>query len=103
MLLWFCDSIGDTYFSIKKVFYGPEAKKKAIELAIKFNIEELKERQKDAEAEFLQKEINILKNPNNSSEKNLEEYIQTLDYSGGNFKYESSFYDIECCDIEFCK
>ena len=89
------DCPGDTFFSIEKVFYGDNAQDKATQLAIKLNIEYIKKiynNNLDG--------IKILTNNENSPNKNLEEYIATLDYSHGNFRYETTFYSCSSCELE---
>ena len=84
---------GDSVFSVEKVFYGKNAEEKAIRLAILLNVKYLEEIG-DLDP------IKILCNTNKSPEENLEEYIKTLDYSNGNLRYISSFYNHSLCELD---
>ncbi len=84
---------GETLFCIEKSFY---TKDKAIDLAIKLNIELLEQ----IYEEDLPKNIKLLTNEEKSHEQRLEDYIDSLDYSRGNYRYEDSFYDVKQCEVE---
>jgi len=84
------------YFRIEKVFYGPDAKDKAIDLAIKLNINLFEEIYLEDGEEY----TGILTSTEKSPEDNLKAYIRTLDYSNGNMKYEEPFYNCTVCQIE---
>lgn len=94
----YSDCPGDTFFSIEKVFYGDNAREKAIQLAIKLNITYIKEMYESIDMN--NSLVKILTNIEKSPEENLEEYIHTLDYSHGNFRYESTFYSCSSCELE---
>ncbi len=90
------------YFDVEKIFYGENAKEKATEYALKSNIGYLEELCEDCEDDTMPevKYLKMLKDESKPAEKRLEEYIELLDYSNGNFKYDSNFYEVVKKKIE---
>ena len=93
----------EPWFNIEKVFYGNNAKELAIELAIKLNIKDMEEVLSDCDDRdtSFSEVLELLKNNDITPEKRLKKYIKSLDYSYGNYKYDTPFYGYTCCDIEF--
>lgn len=83
----------ESYFCMEKVFYGENAEEKAVELALKLNMEYVNE---------LGVDTNCLINHTKSKKEILNDYIDSLDYSGGNYKYDSAFYAVSSCEIHLC-
>lgn len=88
-------------FYIEKVFYGDTAKEKATQYALKSNIEQLEEYEEYEDDRIPEvKYLKILKDESKPAEKRLEEYVDLLDYSDGNFKYDSNFYNVVKTKLE---
>lgn len=73
--------------------YRVDLSEKAVELALKLNMEYLNE---------LRVDVCCLINHTKSKKEILNDYIDSLDYSGGNYKYDSVFYAASSCEIELC-
>lgn len=78
-------------FFVEHVYYSPDAERLAIHHAISENLKLLQDEYECEDKES----IDILTDTSKTESERLQTYIESLDYSHGNFRYdECVFYDV---------